>query len=184
MKRLALFSLLAFSLLIGNFGVAPVIASFSSDTTQVSREQEVEWETYHNHKYGWSIDYPPDWEVNGSDPESVIFIGKDGINSTVVCEKLPFPINVEEYFASVSSKGSWSYSPRVSERRTEIGGESAIEVIYPIRRFPDSPLTKERRIVTTRDSVGYVIVCSAPSTLYNKADKTYFKPMIQSFKFE
>ena len=63
MKRLALFSLLAFSLLIGNFGVAPVIASFSSDTTQVSRGQEVEWETYHKHKHGWSINYPPDWEV-------------------------------------------------------------------------------------------------------------------------
>jgi hypothetical protein len=52
MKRLALFSLLAFSLLIGDFGVAPVIASFSSDTTQVSAEHEVKWGTYHNHRYG------------------------------------------------------------------------------------------------------------------------------------
>ena len=98
MKKSALSSVLAFSILIGSFGVAPVTANFASDATQVSEEQEIEWKTYHDYKHGWSINYLSDWEIDRTDPESISFVSKGEISLAVSWAESPFPLH-EETFA-------------------------------------------------------------------------------------
>jgi Flp pilus assembly protein TadD len=157
---------------------------------KVLEQQEIEWETYHNYEYGWSINYPSDWEVNKSEPDKIGFIGPDGIIIGVSSDGFSFPISVERFFTIFEEGVNEKLTIRglrflkVSKQRVEIDGELAIEAIFILAgESPDNPLGKHRIAATVKDRVGYMINCFCPPYFYDQANEVYFEPMIQSFKF-
>jgi hypothetical protein len=137
MKRLTLSSLLAFSILIGNFGVASVVASFPSDITQVSGGETREGSLPILQKgdrwvvkiVGENIEGISKMEVVGED----IINGKDCYIMRTLSEyKLPSPKTEhdEVWIDKVTLFPIWA--------KTQNGGKTII--ILFTYEFPDGPL--------------------------------------------
>ncbi len=140
---------------------------------------------------------------------TVCFVGKDGGLSVTLEEDFPLPMSLEELkeFISIfkeslvgpalgksleplgpAYKKLGLYVSEVSEQEVEIDGEPAIQLTYLICRShprpPDKILRKEMDIIAIKDSTLWAISCMARPADYDRVNKTYFEPMIQSFKFE
>jgi hypothetical protein len=171
------------------FGLVPLLATLSA--TQVSGEQEIKWETYHDYEHGWSINYPSDWGIERrGEREGIFLIGKGGVSAAISREELAFPISLEEHIPFIEGEvekmveQEGLFFSKLDEQRVEVGNNPAIEVVYLAGESPDNPLIKGRLIVIVKDKAIYGAICFAPTISYDQANEVYFEPMIQSFKFE
>jgi len=158
-------------------------------------EEQVEWRTYSDHEYNWSMDYPSSWWVVKPKSYATLFIGDKGVSACVgfmgedLGEESPLSVDLEGRFHSLQvflksrARSQYSLWFKVSEGMIQVGGKPAMEVVYIMGdSLPD---TVERRVIlVARDKALYGMVYTASASLYNKVNEVYFEPMVQSMIFE
>jgi hypothetical protein len=124
---------------------------------------------------------------------AVIFASKNR-PLTVTVDKPPTSVGLndkkairywEEQRDKVAMQKGLHFS-KVNERRTEVNSKPAIEFIYLVTHssYP-LELAKEKFILIAKGKkTTYALNFFAPSFSFDEANKTYFEPMIQSFKFK
>ena len=132
--------------LIGGLILAPSVAT----------AQSVEWETYKNEEYNFSMEYPDGWsktETSGDMCAVVSFSGpkEKGIMAIISVAEMESPKNLNEKIIT--------------------------------KNFGISGIT-QKQIVTMKNGIIYAMTFTANQELFKEANDTYFKRIIKSFKIE
>ncbi|MCK4347035.1 MAG: hypothetical protein KAW47_00315 [Thermoplasmatales archaeon] len=147
-----------------------------------------EYKTHTNSNYGFSIEYPKDWEVDDSGG-SVQFGGKIDYYITavtIIIQEIPSSITVQEYAKTVELgiKGAVPYYHLEEKYNTTIEGEPAVVMVYTCIFEEAKPLVfKQKNIIFIKDGIGYSLSSFSLEEIYDKADKMYFEKIMQSFRF-
>ena len=192
MKRVALILLGGVLLLVG---VPLVCAMLPSEVPgkeeEMARQPAATFETYENKRYGFSIEYPEDWQlfytqrnVNGFQGP-----GKEGFYLSVatVVEELAEPMTAQEY-AELDEDQLKTYTSsynKLEEYQTTINAEPAVVRVFTAIFYKGWPevTVKTKQVYLTNNEMAYVITCYALPTTYDEANAKYFEHMVQSFKF-
>jgi hypothetical protein len=158
-------------------------------------EEQIEWRTYSDHEYNWSMDYPSSWWVVKPESYATLFIGDKGVSACVgfmgedrgkeflVSADLEGRFHFLQVFLKSRARSQYSMWFEVSEGTIQVGGEPAMEAVYIMGdSLPD---TVERRVIlVARGKALYGMVYTAPASLYSEMNEVYFEPMVQSMSFE
>ena len=150
--------------------------------------EQVTFETYENKEYGYSIEYPEDWQLYYKQQGVNGFQGprKEGyyISVNIEVEELAEPMTAQEYaeLDEEQLETALLYN-KVEEYQTTINAEPAVVRVFtrvgrglPVR-------VKTKQVYLTNDNMTYIIRCFALRTTYDEANDKYFEHMVQSFKF-
>jgi hypothetical protein len=214
MKKLALSLLLAIGLLVGSFTVTPAMASLSSDTTQASGGQEIEWVTYRDSRHDWSIQYPSDWTINVDDDSipstrvttffragAIIQVTVNDLSSfnhpygeALLAASTIYPEETTEKVCSLleedlkeEARSRGITISRASTKRTNLNGVDATDREYKCIMHKDLEDTemKSRSLVLINAGKVYFFFFTAPYiSIFDFVNELYFTPMVQSFKFK
>lgn len=154
-------------------------------------QEAVRFKTYENKQYGFSIEYPEDWQLlTDLEYAAALFVGptKEGfaINANIALEKLAEPMTAQEY-ATLSEellKTVLSSYNKLEEYQTTVSTEPAVVRIF-IATYGAYPgiTNKIKEVYLIKEKRAYIITCSALPTTYDEANDKYFERMVQSFKF-
>jgi len=122
----------------------------------VATAQSVEWKTYKNEEYNFSMEYPDGWsktETSGDMCAVVSFSGpkEKGIMAIISVAEMESPKNLNEKIIT--------------------------------KNFGISGIT-QKQIVTMKNGIIYAMTFTANQELFKEANDTYFKRIIKSFKIE
>lgn len=189
MKNLALPILLIASLLFGGFAITPAKTNPSVDATQVSGQQGIEWETYHDDEYGWSIKYPSDWTLRANE-RTVAFYGFQGTASVLISTReVPASLSLRQF--ALAAQEAWEKGweekdkdvVKVREWETDIDNVPVIEALYQLGESPNYLVGIMALMASIKDGIGYTFNWFTIVPIYNQITEIYFDPMIQSFSF-
>jgi hypothetical protein len=173
-----------------------VVASFPSDATQASGEQEIEWKTYHDYEHGWSIEYPSGWIVKVDDSiwsMKTTSFWHGGITVIVRIDELPRRISIsaeehaklwEETLTMTVVESEGYIMDRISRKKVNSETVGIIEDReYVIKDHRGRVVEKCRGIFFIYDKRGYSIFLSVhiPS-VFNSVNDMYFERMLTSFR--
>ena len=145
---------------------------------------------YTNSEYGFSLEYPKDWNVEeGSAGTVVLFAGplvgeyEYMVNINIVTEELPSEMTVQDYarMAELQQKKAWSDYVKVKEYTSTIVGLPAVVKTF-IATPIDVPL-KDIQVFFIKDKVAYIITYNAAIDSHDEYVE-FFDLAISTFKFD
>ena len=150
--------------------------------------------TYTNSDYGFSCDYPGDWDVMENYMGTVVLFGGpmvlEGaymVNVSVQVTELPRKVTVEDLvkMGELQEKKQYANYSKLGEQSTTIGGQPAIvtTITCTIKvSGVDVPL-KDKVARLIKDKVAYIISYDVPEESHDEY-LDCFELVISSFKFE
>ncbi len=150
--------------------------------------------TYTNSEYGFSVEYPKDWDVLEDFMESVVFLagpqvleGAFMVNINLATEQLPKDMTHNDFakMVELNTKRQVTDYNKVDEYSTEIGGQPAIVFTCTCTfEFEEKEyVLKDVCAVFIKDNIGYIITYDVPAESHDDY-LDCFDLMINSFKFE
>ena len=168
---------------------------FGTSEAAAPGEGQVEWKTYSDDEYNWSINYPSSWWIIKPKPYATLFIGDGGVAAYIsvmgeyLGEESPPSVdlggrfNSLQVFLEAEARSRYPLLLKVDEGIIKVGGDPAKEAIYIVGNSLSRNM--ERRVILmAKDNVLYAMVYTAPASLYDELNEVYFEPMIQSMSFE
>ena len=153
-----------------------------------------EYLTYTNAEYGFSIDYPEDWDVmEDYMGTAVAFMGplvlEDSyyLNISVVVEQLPEEMTLKDYVKALdlNLKRTTPDYNKVEEYSTTISGLPATVLVATATTALDGEdiALRDTLAMFIKDEVAYTITYNAPEEFHDEYAE-YFDLVISSFKFD
>lgn len=148
--------------------------------------------TYTNSEYGFSVDYPADWEVREDlDGIAVVFAGPSvlegiyDININVTPERLLKEMTLKDYVKASDLKASRTIPDYKKERAyaTKISGLPAVVFVatLAVKSNEKKVSLKNKYAIVIKDKVAYTITYDTPAECHDEyAD--CFDLVISSFK--
>ena len=161
---------------------------------QSSSLPDIESLTYTNSEYGFSVEYPKDWDVmEDYMGTAVAFMGplvlEDTyyININVFTEQLLEDMTLEDYvkLSDLSAKRTIPNYNKQQEYSTTIGGLPAT-ILVATQTFEldgEDIALKEKYAIFIKDEIGYTITYDVPAEFHDEYLDS-FDLAINSFKFE
>ncbi len=155
---------------------------------------DIESLTYTNSEYGFSLEYPKDWDVMEDFMGMEVFLagplvleGAYCINVSVAVEQLPEEMTLEDYGITVESNTKMALPDynKVDEYSTTIGGQPAtVSTLTATVELEGTEYTlKDSCAIFIEDSVGYIITYDVPQEFHDQyAD--CFELVIGTFEFD
>ncbi|MBA7585707.1 MAG: hypothetical protein GH159_00870 [Dehalococcoidia bacterium] len=155
---------------------------------------DIESLTYTNSEYGFSVEYPKDWDIlEDYMGRVVVFIGPSVleetyyININISIEQLSEEMTLEDYGITVESNTQMALPDynKVDEYSTTIGGQPAtVSTLTATVELEGTEYTlKDSCAIFIEDSVGYIITYDVPQEFHDQyAD--CFELVIGTFEFD
>ncbi|MCK4636046.1 MAG: hypothetical protein KAT32_04215 [Candidatus Moranbacteria bacterium] len=155
---------------------------------------------YENNEYGFSIDFPENWEIKNGDGDVVqeasfenneINISVDQFNlieKAVGFSSVKDIMTLEEFVDTIVSgikEGGFSDVKVMNKSEIKIDGQLAYKLeIFAVLQFLDEKIEMNMLyFISYKENAIYSIECSSDSDDYSKI-KPFFLKSIESFKFE
>ncbi len=151
-------------------------------------------QTYSNSEYGFSLEYPEDWDiVEDVAGYVVVFTGPSlqeyifTVNINLKVEQFLEEVTIKDFLQMVelANESKTKDYTKVSEYDTIISGQSAkVVTLTAIMRFDEEAFkSKAVSAIFIKDNVGYIITYDVPVQMHEEY-KDCFELVIDSFEFE
>lgn len=149
----------------------------------------VEGQTYTNSEYGFSCDFPKDWDIEEGVGVTVMFAGPVGgeydymVNINVIAAELPIRPKLDEFVRMDNLQTKQVYPDFIvlQEYETTVGGLPAIVQVISIEAM-GYPF-KDAIAYIIKDKTAYAITLDVTEDLYEQY-RDEFALVITTFKFE
>ena len=124
--------------------------------SSVATAQSVKWETYKNEKYNFSMEYPDGWNKVETSVDKYTGVSFSG----------PREKGIIAIIAVVEMESPKNLNEKIITKNFVVGGIT------------------QKQIMAVKNGRLYVMTFAANQESFKKANDTYFKRMIKSFKIE
>ena len=151
--------------------------------------------TYTNSEYGFSLDYPTDWDVEEGWKETVVSFtgpivlkGADyqyAVSTLVAAEQLPEDITLKDYFLlTLNAQETAGFSRFTFSHGTISGLAAEIAVMSATLKIGKEKIPlKDILAILIKDNIGYVIAYDVPAEFHDEYLDA-FELAVSTFKFE
>jgi len=150
--------------------------------------------TYTNSEYGFSMEYPEDWDILEDYMGTVVFLGGPAvlegtymINISVAAQELPTKMTLEDFVrgGELIDKETIPNYNKEEEYNTTIGGlpTSVQTITGTVELDGEDLLLRGKAARFVKDKFGYIITYDVPTEFHDQY-LDYFELVISSFKFE
>ena len=143
--------------------------------------------TYINETYGFSIDYPKDWEVVETLKSAVVGFGGERVDgfmtsvNIIALDKNPDKTVVDFAKSQGMAQLFLKKSKKWEEFNDSINNEPVAGYIYTYKE--GGTKIKQKDVYFGRNKTGYLICFGVASSAYGEMHDNYFESMLRSFKF-
>lgn len=199
MKRLGILCTVILVVLLSVASVVGCAEKEEAPTPEPESTQEptpslpsVESNVYSNSEYGFSLEYPEDWDVL-EDYMGMVFmicgplVDEYIVNVNLSTEQLDETVTLKDYARMVeltTKRQSLNYE-KLDEYSTTIGGQPAIVLVMTCTMEIEGKeyTLKDSGAVLIKDNIAYIITYDVPAELHDEYSNC-FELMIDSFEFE
>lgn len=183
---------------------SPAPVATPTPTTTPTPRPTTELKHYSNPQYGFSFDYPIDWEIISKQEAEkagalgvenlIVVLAKNGSNYRIrvgisVEKGVPVSFSEEDYqnYARMLDEASPRYMynfQKVSHRIITVSGTKALEYVFIYDPRIGSGLDQIKQVSVVKNGKAYHISCGTPPTEFDKTNKETFELIIKSFNIE
>jgi hypothetical protein len=147
---------------------------------QQGEEEKIEYSTYADYDYRFSVNYPKNWQVLTTDPElSVEFI--EAQSRAAVGIYVVYSENTTLYDVKQEAESSRGNSTLISERYIKVSGIDAYEQTYD--KIRNRKKLTEKQVFVVHNNYTYALSFASFSA-YFKEYEVVFDNIVNSFEFK
>lgn len=145
-------------------------------------EQREQTKHYSNENYGFSFDYPGDWNLKENSGKAIVELTNGGIIFVYVYENVAQPSDFTKAIEHVDRSYSTRFEgyKKISDKIVTINEVKGFEIIFTSEEYGQY---KHKAVFLFKNSKEYEIGCTAPQSEFYKYNDV-FDAVIQSFKIK
>jgi hypothetical protein len=171
---------------LGVIGIVLLLVGANIATAQLQpaiEVREIKWKEYNCRRYGWSMKYPSDWDVDKKGRE-IIFSSGYSFVSVYSFEPTKGKVLVDLTADAIEEELKENKNVSGLTRwKSTVGDYEAVGFSYTLRISEETSL-KVKEWILAKDNKPFAITCAALPKYYEEQDSLYFIPMRVSFKIK